>query len=183
MIVTGVTESGSGVVPFLRQCGFSDVCTAISGDEARRCTAQDNFDLILINMPLTDEMGDRLAVQMSSSTSAGIILMCRADSAEEISCRTGEHGVSVISKPIHKTAFHQAIISGMSVRNRIICMKQENVRLQNKLREMRVVSRAKCLLIEKRSMTENEAHRYIEKLSMDTRCTREKTAEKIISEL
>lgn len=183
LIVTGITESGSGVVPFLRQCGFSDVCTAVSGDEARRCTVQDNFDLILINMPLTDEMGDRLAVQMSSSTSAGIILLCRSDAADEIGCRTSEHGVSIITKPIHKSAFHQAISSGMSVRNRLVCMKQENVRLQNKLREMRIVSRAKCLLIEKKSMTENEAHRYIEKLAMDTRRTREKTAEEIISML
>lgn len=183
LIVTGITESGSGVVPFLRQCGFADVCTAVSGNEARRCTVQDNFDLILINMPLTDELGDRLAVQMSSSTSAGIILLCRADAAEEISCRTCDHGISVITKPIHKTVFHQAIISGMSVRNRLVFMKQENVRLQNKLREMRVVSRAKCMLIEKKSMTEQEAHRYIEKLAMDTRRTREKTAEEIISML
>ncbi|MDE6021841.1 MAG: ANTAR domain-containing protein [Ruminococcus sp.] len=180
LIVTGVIESGSGVVPFLRQCGFADVCTAVSGDEARRCAVHDNFDLILINMPLTDEQGDRLAVHMSSHTSAGIILLCRADAADEVNCRTSEHGVSVISKPIHKTAFHQAISSGMSVRNRLVFMKQENVRLQNKLREMRVVSRAKCMLIEKKSMTENEAHKYIEKLAMDTRSTREKIAEELI---
>ncbi len=182
LIVTSVTASGSGIVPFLRQCGFSDICTAVSGSEAKRCIVQDNFDLIIINMPLTDEQGDKLAVQMSSSTSAGIILLCRADSANEVSCRVGDNGVAVISKPVHKVSFYQAISFGMSVRNRLIFMKQENVRLQSKLHEMRIVSRAKCLLIEKKSMTENEAHKYIEKLAMDTRCTREKIAEEIISE-
>lgn len=181
LIVTSVA-SGSGVVPFLRQCGFSDVCTAVSGSEARRCMVQDNFDIIIINMPLTDEQGDRLAVQMSSSTSAGIILLCRADYANEVGCRVSDDGVAVISKPIHKADFYQAISFGMSVRNRLILMKQENVRLQNKIHEMRIVSRAKCLLIEKKSMTENEAHKYIERLAMDTRRTRKKIAEEIISE-
>lgn len=181
LIVTGAAESGGSVAPFLRQCGFSDVCVASGGNEARRCTVNDSFDLIIINMPLSDEQGDMLAVQMSSTTSAGILLICRADAADEMIARTSEHGVAVLAKPVHKTAFHQAIKSGMAVRNRLFSMKQENLRLQNKIREMRIVSIAKCLLIEKKSMTEKEAHRYIEKLSMDKRCTREKTAEEIIT--
>lgn len=183
LLVTAGTDISTAAISFLRQCGFSDICTAGSGGEARRCTGRDVFDLILVNMPLPDEPGDMLAGQLSDATSAGIILLCRADAADDMTNRTIRYGVTVVSKPIHKMAFHQAISSGLAVRSRIQHIKEENYCLQRKLSEMRAVSRAKCLLIEKNSMTEQEAHRYIEKHSMDTRRTREATAEEIIAML
>ncbi len=183
LLVTGASDIGSAAASFLRQCGFSDICTASNGGEARRCTGSDSFDLILINMPLSDEQGDRLAVQLSGTVSAGIILLCRADAADDIMNRTIGYGVTVVPKPIHKIAFHQAISSGLAMRSRLLAVKQENIRLQKKLSELRTVSRAKCMLIDKKSMTEQDAHRYIEKLSMDRRRNREEIAEEIISQL
>ena len=48
--------------------------------------------------------------------------------------------------------------------------------------QLRLVSRAKCLLIENRGMTEAEAHHYIEKEAMNSRRTREQVAEEILEE-
>lgn len=183
LLVTASSDIASAAASFLRQCGFSDICNVSSGGEARRCMVRDNFDLIIINMPLPDEAGDGLAVQLSSTTSAGIILLCRQDAADELTNRTIGYGAAVVAKPIHKTAFHQAISSGLAARNRLQAVRRENIRLQKKLSEVMTVSRAKCLLIEKKGMTEQEAHRYIEKQSMDQRRTREETAEEIISQL
>ena len=49
------------------------------------------------------------------------------------------------------------------------------------MEEIRIVNRAKLLLIEQLKMTEKEAHRYIEKHAMDRCVTRRDIAEKIIS--
>lgn len=181
LIVTSTNEGVSAVSGFIRSCGCSEICTAANGGEARRLMSCDSFDLMIINMPLSDEKGDRLAQQISASTSAGIILLCKADSAEEITNRTADSGVSVVSKPIHKSELYQAVRAGFAMRTRLLSLRDENEKLRQKLRELRVVSRAKCLLIEKCSMTEQDAHRHIEKLAMDSRRTREAVAEETIA--
>ena len=48
------------------------------------------------------------------------------------------------------------------------------------MEEIRIVNRAKCLLISELKMTESEAHRYIEKNAMDNCIPKRKAAENII---
>jgi len=48
------------------------------------------------------------------------------------------------------------------------------------MEEIRVINRAKWVLIKHVNMTEDEAHRLIEKQAMDTRTTRRAVAESII---
>ena len=59
-------------------------------------------------------------------------------------------------------------------------LKFQNQKLQNKLEEIRLIDRAKCVLIQYLNMTEQQAHRYIEKQSMDLRQSRVVTAESIL---
>ena len=59
-------------------------------------------------------------------------------------------------------------------------LKQENARLQDKISQIRLVSRAKCCLVEHAHLTEAEAHRRIEKLAMDTRRDRTEIAQEIL---
>ncbi|HAX40716.1 MAG TPA: antitermination regulator, partial [Clostridiales bacterium] len=49
--------------------------------------------------------------------------------------------------------------------------------------EIRLVNRAKWMLIERRGMDEATAHRYIEKLAMDARQTRRLVAQTLIRSL
>ncbi len=58
---------------------------------------------------------------------------------------------------------------------------QSNRRLQDKLEELRLVDRAKCILIALEGMSEEEAHKYIEKNAMDMRMSKKQIAQKIIS--
>ena len=59
-------------------------------------------------------------------------------------------------------------------------LENENSRLQKKIEEIRIVDRAKLVLIQVLKMTENQAQHYIEKQSMDLRQTRLATAENIL---
>ena len=59
-------------------------------------------------------------------------------------------------------------------------LKFQNQKLQDKLEEIRLIDRAKCVLIQYLNMTEQQAHRYIEKQSMDLRQSRVVTAESIL---
>ena len=59
-------------------------------------------------------------------------------------------------------------------------MQAKQATVEEKIKEIRLVNRAKWLLIECLNMTEAEAHRYIEKQAMDLRFSRREAAESII---
>ena len=154
--------------------------TASSGSEARRLAAEIEYDLIIVNAPLSDEYGDGLSSTLSLDTSAGILLIVRAENADEVAEKVEDMGVMVLGKPIGRAMFYQAIKMVTAARRRVLGLKSENLQLQKKIDEIRMVDRAKCALIQYLSMTEPQAHRYIEKQAMDRRQTRMQIAQSII---
>ena len=60
-------------------------------------------------------------------------------------------------------------------------MEKKTASIEEKMEEIRLVNRAKWLLIGQLKMTETEAHRYIEKQAMDRCVTRREIAESILS--
>ena len=64
---------------------------------------------------------------------------------------------------------------------RMMGIQRENDKLQNQIEEIRLVNRAKCTLIERLSMTEPQAHRFVEKQAMDMRTTRAEIARGILN--
>ena len=65
-------------------------------------------------------------------------------------------------------------------RKRVQNLESENHKLQKKIDEIRLVDRAKCILIQYLNMTEPQAHKYIEKQAMNMRQSRLQTAEMIL---
>ena len=92
-----------------------------------------------------------------------------------------DYGICVVPKPLNKNALLQAVRLGSAFHNRLLLMQKENNKLRAKLEEVRYVSRAKFLLITEQNMSEEAAHRYIEKSAMDTRRTRKEVSLEIIA--
>ena len=67
-----------------------------------------------------------------------------------------------------------------STRERIRKFEKKAVSLEDKMQEIRIINRAKWLLISELGMAENDAHRYIEKQAMDRCVSRKEIAEEII---
>ena len=99
---------------------------------------------------------------------------------DEISRRTEEYGVLVVSATSGKSLLRQAIQLVLASHRRLVRLKEQNVKLQNKLRVEKEVARAKLVLIQNLKMTEAEAHRYIEKQAMDLRLSKREIAENIL---
>ena len=148
--------------------------------EARRSTAGDVFALALINAPLMDETGLELAVDLAKSTTAAVVLLVKTELAPMISDTATESGVLLVTKPVIPQLFEQTVRVGLACRNRMLLYKSENERLQKKYEELKIIDRAKCLLIEHMRITEEEAHRVLEKEAMDTRLTRVRVAKLVL---
>ena len=106
--------------------------------------------------------------------------MLRSETYEEITARVTSHGVFTLQKPFTKALAETALSWLISARERLRKTEKKTLSLEEKMEEIRLVNRAKWLLIEQKGMDEPTAHRYIEKQAMDRCITRRAVAEEII---
>ncbi len=173
VLLAGGTEKSRELLQALAAPGGWECCKLChGGGEARRALGEGEWTLLIINTPLGDESGLELAMEAAERTLAAVLLLVKAELAEVVAARVERCGVMVVAKPVHKQLFDQALRFALASRSRLAMLQQENRRLEKKLEELRLVDRAKCALIQYRGMTEQEAHRYIEKQAMDTRQNR-----------
>ena len=117
---------------------------------------------------------------MAQQSAAGVLLIVKGALADEVSARVEDFGVFVLPKPISRALFFQAVKLAQAAHLRMMGLRSENEQLQVKIAEIRLIDRAKCVLIQYQNMTEQQAHRYIEKQAMDLRMTRREIAEEIL---
>jgi response regulator NasT len=99
---------------------------------------------------------------------------------EEVTEKVEDFGVITVAKPINKQMFWSALKLARVAQQRISMARKENDRLRKKLEDVKLVSQAKCLLIANQGMSEEEAHKYIEKQAMDQRLSRAEVAKEIL---
>ena len=147
---------------------------------ARRALAERPYDLILINAPLPDGFGTRLAADCCLNSEAGVVLFVSCEFYEEICAKTRSSGVIIAEKPMDGQTMAGHLHNLCAVRERLRRMEAKRVSVEEKIEEIRLVNRAKWRLIERLGMKEADAHRYIEKQAMDQRISRRKVAESIL---
>lgn len=182
LIVSGSAQGIKFISDLLDPAFFSPVRYVKSGAEARRALGTENIDILIVNAPLPDEFGDELASDAGEVNGTGTLLLVKSELYTEKSDTWARHGVLVLPKPLSKQTLAQAARLVLTSQLRVKTLAKENRLLRAKLEENKVISRAKCLLIEKLAMQEPEAHRYIEKVAMDTRKTRYEVAVSILKE-
>ena len=108
------------------------------------------------------------------------LLMVRSDVYATTYNRVAEYGVYVLPKPTSKPIVSQAIDWMIATRERLKMFEKKTVSTEEKMQEIRIVNRAKWVLIDSLKMTEADAHRYIEKQAMDRCISKREIAEEII---
>ncbi len=171
-----------------QQYALSDVLHAVNVDsvvcstaaEARRAALCRPFDLFVINGGLPDEQGNELARDLADTDDCGGIYIDDYARADMFSDELGAVGVITLIRPITKTALSDAVRLIMVANARVRLLKAENEELNGKLEDMKYISRAKIVLMRSLGYTEEQAHKYIEKKSMDLRVSRRKVAMDIL---
>ena len=100
----------------------------------------------------------------------------RNDQFDDIYAKVVSYGVLTLSKPTNMQMVAQNLRILCATRERMRQMEAKQATVEEKIEEIRLVNRAKWLLIECLGMTEPEAHRYIEKQSMDQRLSKREVA-------
>lgn len=178
LIVSG-SEKGIEYFEELAGPSFSQIVHAQSAAQAAELVMHTPFDVIIVNAPLADELGDGFAVRCTENSYAGVLLLIKAELADTAAAAENA-GVLVLTKPAGKGAIQSAVKLACAVGRRLFKAQSKADTLKSKMDELKTVNRAKWLLIGKLGMNEADAHRYIEKLAMDTRQTRREIAESVI---
>lgn len=180
-LIVSSTDAGiKALFGLLKDLHLIDVQFAMNSGEARRRLAGQSYDLAVINTPLRDEFGSDLACHIAGTTLAGVVLLVKADYAAQIDAKVQPSGVFVLEKPLSRSMFQYTVRMMDAMEHRLRLLKRENERLQSKIEEIRLVDRAKLVLMEYLKMSEESAHYYIEHQAMNMRCTKTEIAQSVI---
>ena len=160
---------------------FSPFTVVGSVGAAERAAAEREFDLIIVNSPLPDDGGLRFSVDAADRCDGSVVLfLAREEQYDEVWETLVSRGVFTLRKPLSKNVMEAASDWLISARERIRRTEKKTLSIEEKMNEIRLVNRAKWLLISELKMTESDAHRYIEKQAMDRCIPKRRIAEEII---
>lgn len=178
LVVTKDTKNtaliGAMLIPPLFEVTFS-------GDfnEARRLCNERTFNIIIVDF--AEGEGTDFAIDISGTMST-VLLLSPTQHFDQISYKVEPYGILTITSPFDQFYFYNMIKIAIAVQYKVQVLSSQTIKLKEKMEEIRVVNRAKMLLMQNKEMTEAEAHRYLEKEAMDNGLKRIAVAEKIIKE-
>ena len=180
LLVSRKGKSKDMLVQLLGMDATSQIAAAYTEEDAIHLLEKSEYDLVIINSPLEGKAGVELAIYIAEKYTAGILFAVQNKYADAVSLKVEPYGVLVVGKPIVRAFFNQAVRFAEVTNHRVMALKEEKLQLQLKLEEMSIINRGKCVLIQHLSMSENQAHKYIEKQAMDLRTSKYQVAKQIL---
>lgn len=169
-----------GLAEILRSMNFELIDSAASAAEGRRRLQEIEYNLVIVNTPLGDEFGVDFAVDVLEKFMVGVILLVKSELVEHVEERLANTPAFVVPKPLNRQLLVQNVRFVCQSQEKIQRMQSENKALKAKIDDLGVVYRGKLYLMGHLNMTEDQAHRYIQKKAMDMRTSPRKIAEQII---
>jgi response regulator NasT len=154
-----------------------ELTTTSDFNEARRLATERTFNIIIADSG--DGYDTDFAINVADSYST-ILLLVPNEHFDEISYRVEGYGILTITKPFEPFYFYNMVKIAIAVQYKVQVLSSQTTKLKVKMEEIKQVNRAKMLLMQNMNMSEQEAHRYIEKEAMDRGMKKTAISEEII---
>ncbi len=181
LIVSNSKKTISFVTELLQSAGVEQISSVFTSQLARLMTIEIDYDVYIVDSPLPDENGEKLAEYLAEKSASQVLMLADTEHYDEVSENVELFGIITIPKPLDRATFWVSLKAAQALFKKMISMQKQNSALQNKIEEIRIVDRAKCILIAHYSMTEEEAHKFIEKQAMTNRKSRSAIAQELIN--
>ena len=160
--------------------GYLVVGEVGDGQSAVNMARELNPDVIIMDIKMPGLDGIEAARILTQEKLAPVVLLS-AYSQRDLIDRAKEAGVvGYLVKPFRETDLAPAIELAIARFGEFRALEQEVGNLSEALETRKKVERAKGILMEKQNMTEGEAFRKIQKMSMNTRKSMREIAEAIL---
>ena len=169
VLIAGKTsEICDSIAGLLIELDCDNISTFTSGAIVRGVDIS-RFDSVIISTPLSDEFGLDLVADIAKDAKNGIVVLAKHEIADEVQKKIRFTGAFVLPIKLAEVAH-----IGMAK------LEEENRQLSQQLSDMKIVNRAKSMLMQYLNLTEEQAHRHIQKQAMDLRKTQRAVAEDIL---
>ncbi len=180
LVVSSSDKFYSILLPLLTAAQCEPILYADSITTAKRNSSENPFDFMILDPPLPDETGLKYAIDISSGKNTICLLFVKADLYADIRSKATPYGVFTLPKPTSSITIMHGLSFLASARERLRGLEKKALSIEDKMEEIRLVNRAKWLLIDRLNMTESDAHRYVEKQAMDRCITKSEVAKEIL---
>lgn len=180
LVVSSSARFNDVVIPLLLAANCPGANCVGNIAAAKRAILEVHYDFVIINAPLPDDFGTSFAIDICADKTAVCLLFVHSEHYEEIRARVIDRGVFILPKPTSPTAVIRGLDFMTATCERLRNLGKKTVTIEEKMEEIRLVNRAKWLLIENLQMTEPDAHRYIAKQAMDRCVSKREIAADII---
>lgn len=159
---------------------FSSIEFRKNAAAARRSIFDREFDLVVLNCPLPDEFGHEFALDITERSNASVLLAVPEEIYPDVQEHVTDSGILAVTKPVNPNRLEMAIRFLIAIQNRFYILERKVQTVSEKMEEIRIVNKAKLVLMEQRHMTEEEAHRLIGREAMNHGVSRRRIAEQIL---
>ena len=152
----------------------ADIC------EAQEKLAAGHFEIVVIDSREASSQTEEFAMKCAKNEETGVIFIVSEADYEEVAHRLERNFVFVLVRPVYSRVILQTVKIMRMALFRLRRSQRRAESLVAKMDEIRAVNHAKWVLIKSLGLTEEEAHKTIEKQAMDTRVSKRDVAENII---
>ena len=180
LIVSASEKFQNALRSLLPETSYSPIVTVSHIGAAERTRNGQDFDFVFVNSPLPDDAGIRFAIDCCRAGGTVVLLFAAAALYDQIRSRVEKHGVFVLPRPVPRDAILRGLNWMTAARERLRSYEKKIQPIEERMEEIRLVNRAKWLLISELKMSEPDAHHFITHQAMDRCCSKRTVAEEIV---
>ncbi len=121
-----------------------------------------------------------LQSELAETAEAVFLLLVRQEAYGAAWRTLQKHGVCVMTWPMEQAVLTQTLRNLLLLKKSMQTMQAQTDQLRSQLQDLKRIQKAKGLLMRQLGMTEQDAHRWIEKAAMDRCVKKREIAETII---
>jgi two-component system, response regulator PdtaR len=171
------------LIEMLREEGYEVVGEAPNGQVAVELTEQLTPDLVIMDVKMPIRDGIDAASEIAEKKLAPVVMLTAFSQREFIEKARDAGAMAYLVKPFTKADLVPAIEVAVSRYNEVSALEKEVATLGDRLETRKLVERAKGLLMEKQSLSEPEAFKWIQRAAMDRRTTMKAVAQVVVETL
>ena len=170
----------AGIKGQLDALGYDVVAVVHDGHHAIEMCRRTLPDLVLMDIEMPGLDGLSAACQVANDPGTPVIILTAHGHPNLIDQAVEGGVVTYLLKPVTSPSLHAAIQVAVARSREVKTLRDSVNTLELTLRERKLIERAKGILMTRRSMSEPEAFRFLQRTSQDKRMPMAKLAEAIV---
>ena len=180
LLVRGTAAEPVGLSAFAAAQPDVQLQTVSGLDEARAALARSRPTLIVMQSDAPGAQELRRCAELAESAEAVFLLLVRQEVYSAAWRFLQKSGVCVMTWPMEQAVLTQTLRNLLLLKKSMQTMQAQTDQLRSQLQDLKRIQKAKGLLMRQLGMTEQDAHRWIEKAAMDRCVKKREIAETII---